>query len=83
MVSGRPLGAAKIIAKAGYGESIEAGSFKLQNQTSIDISEDDANLLNKMFDELTETNSKDMYGVMVADEAGFNEILEFAKENLS
>jgi len=24
-----------------------------------------------------------MYGVMVADEAGFNEILEFAKENLS
>ena len=83
MVSGRPMGAAKILAKAGYGESIEAGSFKLQNQTSIDISEDDANLLNKMFDELTETNSKDMYSVMVADEAGFNEILEFAKENLS
>jgi hypothetical protein len=36
-----------------------------------------------MFDELTETNSQDMYGVMVADEAGFAEILDFAKENLS
>ena len=58
-------------------------TFELDNKTSIDISEDEANLLNKMFEELTETNSKDMYGVMVADEAGFNEILEFAKENLS
>jgi hypothetical protein len=36
-----------------------------------------------MFEELTETNSSDMYSVMVADESGFNEILEFAKENLS
>jgi hypothetical protein len=83
MVSGRPLGAAKILAKAAYGESIEAGSFELQNKTSVEISEEDADLLNRMFEELTETNSKDMYGVMVADEAGFNEILDFAKENLS
>jgi predicted RecA/RadA family phage recombinase len=83
LVNGRPLGAAKILTRAGYGESIEAGTFELDNKTSIDISEDEANLLNKMFEELTETNSKDMYGVMVADEAGFNEILEFAKENLS
>jgi hypothetical protein len=83
MVNGRPLGAAKILARAGYGESIEVGSFELENKTSVEISEEDAALLNRMFEELTETNSKDMYGVMVADEAGFNEILEFAKENLS
>ena len=83
MVNGRPLGAAKILARAGYGESIEAGSFELQNKTSVEISEEDADLLNRMFDELTETNSQDMYGVMVADEAGFAEILDFAKENLS
>ena len=83
MVNGRPLGAAKILARAGYGESIEAGSFELQNKTSVEISEEDADLLNRMFEELTETNSQDMYGVMVADEAGFAEILDFAKENLS
>lgn len=83
MVSGKPLGAAKILTKAAYGESIQAGSFELQNKTSVEISEEDANLLNRMFEELTETNSSDMYSVMVADESGFNEILEFAKENLS
>ena len=80
MVSGRPLGAAKILAKAGYGESIESGPFKLQSETVIEVSEADATVLNKMFSELTETNTKEMYSVLVADEAGFAEILEFAKE---
>ena len=35
-----------------------------------------------MFEELTEINSKEMWKVMVADEAGYSEILEFAKNNL-
>ena len=39
-------------------------------------------MLNKMFSELTETNTKDMYGVMVADENGFQEILDFCKDNV-
>ena len=82
MVSGRPLGAAKILAKAGYGESIESGPFKLQNNSVVEISEQDATMLNKMFSELTETNTKDMYGVMVADESGFQEILDFCKDNV-
>lgn len=82
MVSGKPLGAAKIFAKAGYGEAFEAGSFDLEDATSIDIKEEDANLLNKMFDELTEDNTKEMYKVLVSNEAGFNEILNFAKENM-
>ncbi len=82
MVSGRPMGAAKIFAKAGYGESIEAGMFELNNTSSVEITEEDANLLNKMFEELTETNAKEMWNVMTTDEAGYNEILTFAKENL-
>ena len=35
-----------------------------------------------MFDELTEDNTKEMYKVLVSNEAGFNEILNFAKENM-
>jgi hypothetical protein len=35
-----------------------------------------------MFDELNETNTTEMYNVLIADEAGYNEILTFAKENL-
>ena len=80
MVNGKPL-------SAGYGlkmsyEGIEAGEFKLQNKEVIEISEEDANILNKMFDELNETNKEEMYNVFIADEAGYNEILEFAKTNI-
>jgi hypothetical protein len=63
-------------------ESIEAGSFQLQNDEVIEVSEEDANILNNMFDELNETNTTEMYNVLIADEAGYNEILTFAKENL-
>ena len=80
MVNGKPL-------SAGYGlkmsyEGIEAGEFKLQNKEVIEISEEDADILNKMFDELNETNKEEMYNVFIADEAGYNEILEFAKTNI-
>ena len=71
----------KTVAKA-FGESIEAGTFDLENATSVEITEEDAAILNKMFEELTETNSKEMWKVMVADEAGYSEILGFAKNNL-
>jgi hypothetical protein len=80
MVNGKPLSAAKMYTAA-Y-ESVEAGQLQLQNDEVIDITEEDADLLNKMFDELTETNKKEMYNVLIADEAGYNEILSFAKENL-
>ena len=80
MVNGKPLSAAKMYTAA-Y-ESVEAGQLQLQNNEVIDITEEDADLLNKMFDELTETNKKEMYNVLIADEAGYNEILSFAKENL-
>lgn len=80
MVNGKPLSAAKMYTAA-Y-ESIEAGSFQLQNDEVIEVSEEDANILNNMFDELNETNTTEMYNVLIADEAGYNEILTFAKENL-
>jgi hypothetical protein len=80
MVNGKPLSAAKMYTAA-Y-ESIEAGEFQLQNETVIEVSEEDANILNNMFDELNETNTTEMYNVLIADEAGYNEILTFAKENL-
>lgn len=80
MVNGKPLSAARMYTAA-Y-EGIEAGKFELQNNEVIEISEEDADVLNKMFDELTETNTKEMYNVLIADEAGYNEILSFAKENL-
>jgi len=81
MVNGKPLSAARMYTAA-Y-ESIEAGKLQLQNDSVIDIAEEDADLLNKMFGELNETNTKEMYNVLIADEAGYNEILSFAKENLS
>ena len=80
MVNGKPLSAAKMYTAA-Y-ESIEAGQFQLQNESVIEVSEEDATILNNMFDELNETNTTEMYNVLIADEAGYNEILTFAKENL-
>ena len=82
MVNSRPLSASKMYKAPMSYESIKAGSFELQSETVIEVSEDDATVLNKMFSELTETNTKEMYSVLVADEAGYNEILEFAKENV-
>jgi len=82
MVNGKPLSAAKMYKASKQYESIEVGSFELQNETVMEVSEEDATVLNKMFSELTETNTKEMYSVLVADEAGYNEILEFAKENV-
>ena len=81
MVNGKPLSASKMYKASKQYESIEAGSFELQSETVIEVSEADATVLNKMFSELTETNTKEMYSVLVADEAGYSEILEFAKEN--
>jgi len=80
MVNGKPLSAGYSL-KMSY-EGIEAGEFQLQNKEVIEISEEDADILNKMFDELNETNKEEMYNVFVADEAGYNEILEFAKTNI-
>lgn len=83
MVNGKPLSAAKIFTKAGMAyEGIEAGKFELQNNEVIEIAEEEAEVLNKMFEELNETNKKEMYNVLIADEAGYNEILSFAKENV-
>jgi len=83
MVNAKPMSAAKKFAKAGMAfEEIEAGSFELTNKESVQISEEDASILNTVFEHLNETNSTEMYSVLIADEAGYNEILSFAKENV-
>ena len=83
MVNAKPMSAAKKFAKAGMAfEEIEAGSFELTNKESVQVSEEDASILNTVFEHLNETNSTEMYSVLIADEAGYNEILSFAKENV-
>jgi hypothetical protein len=83
MLNTKPLSASKMFRKAGMAyEEIQPGDFELQNESVIEVSEEDANILNRMFGELTETNTKEMYSVLIADEAGYNEILEFAKGNV-
>jgi hypothetical protein len=83
MVNAKPMSVAKKFAKAGMAfEEIEAGSFELTNKESVQVSEEDASILNTVFEHLNETNSTEMYSVLIADEAGYNEILSFAKENV-
>ena len=82
MVNAKPLSAAKIFAKASRYEEIEAGSFELSNSETVEISEEDASLLNIVFENLNENNTNEMYSVLIADEAGYNEILSFAKDNV-
>lgn len=66
-----------------YGESLEetfkAGMMNL-DAGSVNVSKEDASLLNSMFDDLNPKNKKEFTDVMMKDKAGFNEILGFAKE---
>ncbi len=63
-------------------EAYSAGNLKLKDGSSVKLSKQDADLLNKMFNDLNPTNRKRMQGVLVADKNGFNEILGFAREAL-
>lgn len=63
-------------------EAYSAGNVKLKDGSSVKLSKQDADLLNKMFNDLNPTNRKRMQGVLVADKNGFNEILGFAREAL-
>lgn len=74
-------------AKAGLSESIEmldeafkAGMVKLKDGGSVVLKKEDADLLNKMFKDLSSTNRKKMQEVAMKDKNGFDEILGFARE---
>ena len=82
MVNAKPMSASKMYASFARYEGIDAGSFELSNGEAVDISEEDASILNIVFENLNENNTNEMYSVLIADEAGYNEILSFAKENV-
>jgi len=82
MMNLKPISAARMFKASKVYEEIQAGSFELSNSETVEISEEDASILNIVFENLNETNSSEMYSVLVADKAGYNEILSFAKENV-
>lgn len=63
-------------------EAFKRGSLKLNDGSSVVISDKDSKLLNQMFDDLNPKNRREMMKVLMTDEDGFEEILGFAKEAL-
>jgi len=58
------------------------GPLRLKNGKQVMVSKQDADLLTQMFKDLSATNRRKMQGVAMTDEAGFKEILGFAREAL-
>lgn len=69
-------------AKETLSEAFKAGNLKLRDGSSVDVSSQDAKLLNQLFKDLNPKNKKEMQKVAMTDEAGFEEILGFAREAL-
>lgn len=63
-------------------EAFKAGMVKLKDGGSVILKKEDADLLNKMFKDLSSTNRKKMQEVAMKDKNGFDEILGFAREAL-
>jgi hypothetical protein len=63
-------------------ENFKAGAIKLNDGSSVLVKDQDAKLLNQMFDHLNAANKKRMMKVAMTDKNGFNEILGFAREAL-
>lgn len=63
-------------------EAFKAGAVKLNDGASVLLKDQDAKLLNQLFDGLNADNKKKMMKVAMTDKDGFNEILGFAREAL-
>jgi hypothetical protein len=63
-------------------EAVRPGNFKFDNGKSTKVSSQDAKLLNSMFKGLNTKNRKQMESVMKKDQAGYDEIVGFAREAL-
>ena len=61
---------------------IKQGSLKLNDGSRVKVSKQEAELLNKMLNDMNPKNRKEMEKVLMTDKAGFEEILGFAKEAL-
>jgi len=61
---------------------LKRGPMRLKDGSQIMVSKEDADLLNRMFSDLSANNQRQMQKVMMMDKAGFEEIRGFAREAL-
>ena len=61
---------------------IKRGPLRLKDGSQIMVSKEDADLLSRMFSDLSPNNQRQMQKVMMMDKAGFEEIRGFAREAL-
>ncbi len=64
------------------GEAVKVGNMRLKNGKNVKVSKQDAKLLNDFYKNLNAKNRRDMSKVMMKDNAGFEEIVGFAREAL-
>jgi hypothetical protein len=62
--------------------SFESGEFVLENNETVELSEEDAEILSTVFESLDESNRDHMFSLMLENEENFQEVLEFAREVL-
>jgi hypothetical protein len=63
-------------------EAVKVGNLRLNNGKNVKVSKQDAKLLNDFYKNLNAKNRRDMEKVMMKDDAGFKEIVGFAREAL-
>jgi len=63
-------------------EAVRVGNLRLKNGKNVKVSKQDAKLLNDFYKNLNAKNRRDMEKVMMKDDAGFEEIVGFAREAL-
>ena len=61
-------------------EAYSRGSLKLSDNSSVSLTNEDAKVLNSLFNGLNDKNKTKMENTLKSDKKGFNEILSFAKE---
>jgi hypothetical protein len=61
-------------------EAVKAGSMKLKDGSSVNVSNEEAKTLNKVLGDLKPDNKKRMEDEMKADKKSFRKILDFAKQ---
>jgi len=61
-------------------EAYKSGSLELNDGSKVKLSNDDANIINSLFNNLNGSNKKKMESKMMKDKKSFGEILAFAKE---
>jgi len=61
-------------------ENFKQGILKLKDRSSVILKKEDADILNKLFKDISKAGSKKMSETVMKNKKGFQEILNFAKE---